>query len=174
MKASLVVLLIVTIFVAGITLAYKSAQSLMFIKPGTSLFSLGEIGPSGGGVWRYTIASGAWQQEKQVTAGSLTSSHIFAFVRDPGNAQNAYAATSAGLYRYEGSKDAWTYLANGMPSDTQVLSASVNTQNHIFITTLQGDGTSAIWRSEDAGTTFTRMYATSLQGEKIVDVVDDW
>ncbi len=181
MKASLLVLLIFTVFVAGITIAFKSALSLQFIKPGTGIFlqSFGPTGSSsssGQGIWRYATSSNTWQQEKQATGGSFTTSQVFEFLHDPGSPENIYAATSTGLYRYEGSKDSWTYLAGGIPSNAEFLSVSVNAKNpsHVFISTLQSDGTSALWRSQDSGKTFMQVYASSSQTEKIVDVADDW
>lgn len=180
MKASLTAMLIVTIFVAGITLAYKSAQSLQFIKPGQGI-SLSTLGISAGdktsgkGIWSYTLSSQSFQQETGATKSSLSSVYVFEFSQSFANPGIIYAATDAGLYRQESGQSSWVYLSGGMPTNSQILSASVDPKNtaHIYVSVIEKDGTNALFRSRDNGKTFAQIYV-SASGEKIVDVINDW
>jgi len=132
------------------------------------------IGAAGGGLWKTTNGGTTWNdlssQFELLTFGSIAI--------DPKNPQTVYAGTGEvlagwdmntysgdGIYKSTDGGTSWTKLSQGFGSSTHVASIAVHPGNSNIILAsfasgnwFKGDMTNeGIWRSADAGTTWTRI-----------------
>ncbi|MDP2362727.1 MAG: hypothetical protein Q8M94_03040, partial [Ignavibacteria bacterium] len=132
------------------------------------------IGAAAGGIWKTTNGGTTWQdlssQFELLTFGSIAI--------DPQNPETVYAGTGEllagwdmntysgdGIYKSSNGGSTWTKINQGIGSSTHVAAIAVSPANSNIILAALASGNwfkgdmanEGIWRSTDAGTTWTRV-----------------
>ncbi|MBE0569998.1 MAG: T9SS type A sorting domain-containing protein [Ignavibacteriaceae bacterium] len=130
-------------------------------------------GAAAGGIWKTTNGGTTWTDK----SSSLTRLTFGAIAIDPNNTNTIYAGTGEtiwfyntttyegnGLYKSTDGGDNWTQITNGFGIQTQFSDIEVNPGNSNVLLASLGSGNwnlsvptnQGIWRSSDAGATWTR------------------
>lgn len=131
------------------------------------------IGAAAGGIWKTTDGGTTWTDKSD----GLSRLTFGAIAIDPNNTNTIYAGTGEtiwffnnvtyegnGLYKSTNGGDTWIQITNGFGLQTQFSDIEVNPSNSNIILASLGSGTwenqvpgnEGVWRSTDAGTTWTR------------------
>ncbi len=132
------------------------------------------IGAASGGIWKTTNGGSSWAD----IGYTMESLSFGAIAIDPANPNNVYAGAGearylfnkvtydgAGLFKSTNGGTSWTNITNGFGTITHFSDIVVSPHNSNFILAalgsgywfLGGPGNEGIWRSTDAGTTWTRV-----------------
>lgn len=132
------------------------------------------IGAAAGGIWKTTDGGASWTDK----SGDLNLLTFGAIAIDPSNTEIIYAGTGEtrwlfntvtfegdGLYKSTNGGNNWTRIINGFGSQTQFSDIQVSPSNSNVILASIGTGNynnpgvsnQGVWRSSDAGVTWTRV-----------------
>jgi photosystem II stability/assembly factor-like uncharacterized protein len=132
------------------------------------------IGAAAGGIWKTTNGGANWVDK----SGDLNMLTFGSIAIDPSNTDVVYAGSGEtmwlfntttfegdGLYKSTNGGDNWTKITNGFGSQTQFSDIKVSpTNSNIILASLgtgnynyQGVTNQGVWRSADAGVTWTRV-----------------
>ena len=131
------------------------------------------IGAAAGGIWKTTNGGASWQD----AGGSLASLTFGAIAIDPSNSNIVYAGagesiryfntttySGKGIYKSTNGGSTWTQITSGLGSTTHfgAVRVSPTSSSTVFAALGSGNyhastpGNEGLWRSTDAGTTWTR------------------
>lgn len=132
------------------------------------------IGAAAGGIWKTTDGGASWTDK----SGDLNLLTFGAIAIDPSDTEVIYAGTGEtrwlfntvtfegdGLYKSTNGGNSWTKITNGFGSQTQFSDIKVSPSNSNIILASIGTGNwnnqspanQGVWRSSDAGVTWTRV-----------------
>src|SRR6185503_9224102 len=136
-------------------------------------------GSVGGGIWvttDITAASPTWTRVDDLM-GNLAVSTL---AQDPSNTQNIYAGTGEGWYNADATQGLGIWKSsNGGTSWSQLASTNNSTFYYVQKVVITSTGVvlaatrSGVFRSQDAGTTFSRVLGSSAPGGATTDNFSD-
>ena len=153
------------------------------------------VAMSTGGVYRTTDGGRTWQPRNAgISAGFLPDPNpefgqcVHKIARDAVTENRLYAQNHHGVYRSDDNGDTWKSIADGLPSDFGfVMLTHPSREGTVWVVPIEADaerippdGRLAVYRSEDAGNTWTRLdrglpereYNVVLRDAASVDTAD--
>lgn len=145
---------------------------------------------STGGVYRTSDGGASWEPANQgVKAEFMPGERHFPefgqcvhkIARHPGKPDRLYLQNHGGVYRSDDGADSWTYIADGLPSEFGfAIVVHPHEPDTVFTFPIADagarwpvDGRARVWRSRDAGDTWSELGSGDLPDDYFVAVMRD-